>query len=487
MKKLLYLFLTVLIVACSDDDGNPCLYNPTLTTSAVTNITETSATLNGVISIVSENCDDPNNTEQGFVYATTIQPTTANNKVNVNGTDVTTTLENLEANTTYYTRTFLTNALGEFYGNEVSFMTTEEPCDVVYLADNGITIKACDDANVGDTGVINGVTYTVVDEAMLREMVENEEDVTTVVTTKVTNMFELFYIDSDTFSDFNQDISSWDVSNVTDMTRMFYKTNAFNQPIGNWDVSNLTNMSMMFNQSSFNQPIGNWDVSNVTNMGAMFSNNSTNSSVFNQDISNWDVSNVTSMVNMFSFNISFNQPIGNWDVSNVTDMRFMFRSSFFNQPIGDWDVSNVTTMNQMFGDTPFNQPIGNWDVSSVTDMGNMFGATPFNQPIGNWDVSSVTDMGYMFGATPFNQPIGNWDVSSVTNMGNMFGATPFNQPIGNWDVSSVTDMGSMFYNATSFNQNLSSWVVDGVIDCLQFSQGATSWTLPQPNFTNCTP
>ena len=76
MKKLIYLFLTVLIVGCSGDDGNtdvgdnsggdnsgdvdnPCLYNPTLTTSAVTNITETSATLNGVISIVSENCEEP--------------------------------------------------------------------------------------------------------------------------------------------------------------------------------------------------------------------------------------------------------------------------------------------------------------------------------------------------------------------------------------------------------------------------------------------
>ena len=57
MKKLIYLFLTVVIVGCSDDDGNPCLYNPTLTTSAVTNITETSATLNGVISIVLENCN----------------------------------------------------------------------------------------------------------------------------------------------------------------------------------------------------------------------------------------------------------------------------------------------------------------------------------------------------------------------------------------------------------------------------------------------
>jgi ABC-type Co2+ transport system permease subunit len=27
---------------------------------------------------------------------------------------------------------------------------------VIYLAENGITIKACDQANVGDTGVIGG-------------------------------------------------------------------------------------------------------------------------------------------------------------------------------------------------------------------------------------------------------------------------------------------------------------------------------------------
>ena len=140
MKKLIYLFLALLIVACSDDEGNPCVYNPTLTTSAVTNITETSATLNGVISIVSENCEDPTNTEQGFVYATTIQPTTNNTQVNVNGTNITATLENLEPNTTYYVRTFLTNALGEFYGNEVSFITAaEQPCEY-----NLITLEATD-------------------------------------------------------------------------------------------------------------------------------------------------------------------------------------------------------------------------------------------------------------------------------------------------------------------------------------------------------
>ena len=73
-------------------------------------------------------------------------------------------------------------------------------------------------------------------------------------------------------------------------------------------------------------------------------------------------------------------------------------------------------------------------------------------------------------------------------MGLMFrDAISFNQPIGGWDVSGVNDMVLMFSDATSFNQDLSSWVVDGVIDCNWFSEGATSWTLPQPNFTNCNP
>jgi len=45
----------------------------------------------------------------------------------------------------------------------------------------------------------------------------------------------------------------------------------------------------------------------------------------------------------------------------------------------------------------------------------------------------------------------------------------------------------MFGTATSFNQDLNSWSVDNVTVCDGFSNGATSWTLPQPNFTNCTP
>ena len=38
----------------------------------------------------------------------------------------------------------------------------------VYLASNGVTIKASAGAVAGDTGVLNGVTYTVVDLSTLK-------------------------------------------------------------------------------------------------------------------------------------------------------------------------------------------------------------------------------------------------------------------------------------------------------------------------------
>jgi uncharacterized protein (TIGR02145 family) len=125
MKKL-FIPILLLILACTDDEDNPCVYEPTLTTEEVTDITESTATFNGVIKNTSENCETPNNIEQGFVYSTEPQPTLEDMKVNVNRTTISTAIENLEPDTSYYMRTFLTNSFGEFYGNEVSF-TTNEP------------------------------------------------------------------------------------------------------------------------------------------------------------------------------------------------------------------------------------------------------------------------------------------------------------------------------------------------------------------------
>ena len=52
---------------------------------------------------------------------------------------------------------------------------------------------------------------------------------------------------------------------------MFYGCKAFNQDISSWDVSNVTNMNTMFTWcQDFNQDISNWDVSNVKNMNSIF-------------------------------------------------------------------------------------------------------------------------------------------------------------------------------------------------------------------------
>ena len=59
-----------------------------------------------------------------------------------------------------------------------------------------------------------------------------------------------------------QNISTWDVSRVTDMSNLFKNKDNFNEDISNWDVSNVTNMERMFYTTRFNQPIGDWDVRN---------------------------------------------------------------------------------------------------------------------------------------------------------------------------------------------------------------------------------
>src|SRR6056297_620593 len=281
----------------------------------------------------------------------------------------------------------------------------EQMSEAFVLAENGVTVT-CDAAIVGDTGTVNGVTYT--------KRTKDEITASNAATTCT--------------------------SGITDMSGLFQKEPNFNEDISSWDVSSVNNMRNMFNggfnsENTFNQPIGKWDVSNVKNMRNMF----LNAVAFNQDISNWDVSQVVTMSRMFGGAEVFNQNIGGWNVGLVTTMDAMSNDAKnFNANIGEWDVSQVTTMNSMFlGAEAFNQDIGGWDVSNVTSMALMFrGAKAFDANIGGWDVSQVTDMGNMLGdAEAFNQDISGWNVSQVIDMGGMFSnAKNFNQDIGGWDV-----------------------------------------------------
>ena len=224
-------------------------------------------------------------------------------------------------------------------------LNTTVKCDVaytyagIYLAANGVTLIAGGGAISGQEYGLNGVSYLVVaDKDALNTAYDASRDLATVVTTRVTDLSDIFNREST----FNQNISSWDTSSVTTMRLMFYKAEAFNQDIGNWNTSSVTNMERMFYENT----------------------------IFNQDISKWETSSVTRMDDMFYYAKAFNQDIGRWDTSSVTKMRYLFSSATaFNKDIGSWDTSSATDMRDMFSNaTAFNQDISGWCVQSNFDI-----------------------------------------------------------------------------------------------------------------------
>ncbi len=66
--------------------------------------------------------------------------------------------------------------------------------------------------------------------------------VPTVLPTTITSLKYAFY-GATIFNDPN--ILAWNVSNVVDMSFMFYNADAFNQPISNWTVSSLLKIDFM--------------------------------------------------------------------------------------------------------------------------------------------------------------------------------------------------------------------------------------------------
>ena len=284
-------------------------------------------------------------------------------------------------------------------------------------------------------------------------------------------------------ADFNQDLSNWDVSNVTDMHRMFQQCFDFNQDISSWNVSSVTDFHSFLNGALAFEGIGleNWDVSSVTNMSYMFALNYG----FNQDISGWDVSQATSMQSMFNGASSFNIDLSDWDVSSVTDISHMFNEAgSFNQDISSWDVSNVTHMHHMFnGAASFNQDLSGWDVSSGTNMDAMFdGADALsedNQCAIHTSFSSNENWPYDWSescGSDIFQPQTKAELQTAVNMwvggggyadGNIYTddyyvnneeALETYGEINTWDVSLITDMELLFageWNAPSpFNDDI---------------------------------
>ena len=103
-------------------------------------------------------------------------------------------------------------------------------------------------------------------------------------------------------------VSDYMANSTSNMT---YSALMFGYPIGTWDVSAITNFTRVFDpdrsapfdgtgcgsiQSTFNENITGWDISNAVTTVGMFA-----CTQFNQDISSWYTGNVKNMSGMFMF------------------------------------------------------------------------------------------------------------------------------------------------------------------------------------------
>ncbi len=141
--------------------------------------------------------------------------------------------------------------------------------------------------------------------------------------------------------------TAWDIganSSITSFANMFYQSSKvygdFNQDISNWNTSNITNMSQMFlNSKSFNQPIGVWDVSSVRNMKFMVAS----ALAFNQNCSAWNLSTSLTNVDRFGFDNSMSDD--NWTDTLVGWAVSTYKNS------GPYNVSSTTNNSVNFLDS----------------------------------------------------------------------------------------------------------------------------------------
>lgn len=132
--------------------------------------------------------------------------------------------------------------------------------------EKGISYLCNENLTVGEKCFQDDRELLVVDNILLRELVRDKKDLSSLYTRKVSDLSFLFFKDKE----FNQDISYWDVSNVSNMSYMFYGAESFNQNVDDWDVSNVKNMSYMFKGAKSFDNLIVWNLKNVKDKRNMF-------------------------------------------------------------------------------------------------------------------------------------------------------------------------------------------------------------------------
>ena len=121
------------------------------------------------------------------------------------------------------------------------------------------------------------------------------------------------------------------LANVTNFQDSFKNCSSFSANLSSWDVSNVTNFNsafIIFGATAPSTPVSgldSWDTSSATDISSMLRNQPN----YNEDLSSWNVSNVVTMGNVFFGSTSFDQNLSSWDIANVTNFSNFAKNTTF--------------------------------------------------------------------------------------------------------------------------------------------------------------
>ena len=239
--------------------------------------------------------------------------------------------------------------------------------------------------------------YTDKDNNSLYEVSIGSENGSLEANTNGSGMFS--YLDNvDTL-----DLTGLDTSNMTSMSRMFYKSTSLkNIDVSGFDTSKVVNMIFMFNNCSslISLDLSSFNTSNVTNMEAMFQNDVNLENITFGD--NFNTSKVKDMIAMFASckKLSYIN-LSNFDTSNVKEMQSMFYycENLKSLDLSNFDTSQVINMYAMFMNCSSLKELdlSSFDTSKVTNMQSMFFSCKNleNLNLSSFNTSNVTTISYM--------------------------------------------------------------------------------------------
>lgn len=139
-KKLLVgVACMAILTYCGSEEDEPLIIElPEISTSSVSNITQTSASSGG--NVTSDGNDEV--TARGIVWSTNSSPTVSLATKTSNGSgkgSFSSSITGLDPETTYFVRAYATNSKGTAYGNQVSFTTEAIPVVLPAVTTNSIS------------------------------------------------------------------------------------------------------------------------------------------------------------------------------------------------------------------------------------------------------------------------------------------------------------------------------------------------------------